>query len=391
MLLLLCPLLLLGQGFNTEILDKIRKGATATNSDAVIIYQDGKVIYQHLNQDKEKPVYIASAGKSLVSMAIGKLLDNGQLSSLDQPLYTLFPEWKQGQKKLITVKMLLNHTSGLQDFRNASLEVEPAPDYKNENVIKLALAAEIQTPPGENVFYSNKATALLGGVIEKASGKPMDQYFKEHFFDPLNITDYDWIRDKAGNPTAHGAFVLKPSDLLKFGIVMLNKGVYGGKRILSEKWVEQSVEQGQELDPIWGLLWWRLPESAYYTVDDEIIAEWQKAGVSHAFIKSIEPMKGKVYNSKEAFFEALETLLGKNMWETLEKELPQYVRLRNRIFSDKLRGYYAEGFRGNYLVIIPEHNLVALRVADHEGFDYEKDGFHEFVELVANLGKRNGF
>src|SRR5687768_4659101 len=112
-LLLLCPFLLLGQGYHKNVLKKIKEGTLATHSDAVLVYQNGKLIYQYQNHEIEKPMYIASAGKSLVSMAIGKLLDDGKLDSLDQPLYTLFPEWKQGQKQYITVRMLLNHTSGI--------------------------------------------------------------------------------------------------------------------------------------------------------------------------------------------------------------------------------------------------------------------------------------
>jgi len=389
-LFLLCPLLLTGQGYHKSILKKIKEGAVATHSDAVLIYQNGKLIYQYHNREKEKPMYIASAGKSLVSMAIGKLLDDGKLDSLDQPIYTLFPEWKQGQKKQITVRMLLNHTSGLQDYRNASKEIEPAPDYKNENIIKMALAAELQTPPGQNIFYSNKATALLGGVIEKASGQPFDQYFKENFYDPLEISEFDWIRDKAGNATTHGAFIIKPSDFLKFGIVMLHNGLYNNKRILSEKWVKQSVEPGQNLDPIWGLLWWRIPEKVSYSIDDEIITEWEKASVSQEFIASIRPIRNQVFTSKESFKEAMESLSGKPISTILNKELPEYVRYRKRIFSGKMIGYSAEGFRGNYLVIIPEAKIVAVRVADQEGFNYETDTFGEFVDLIANLGKQRG-
>ncbi len=389
-LFLLCPLLLSGQGYHKDVLKKIKAGTTATHSDAVLIYQNGKLIYEYQNRKKEKPMYIASAGKSLVSMTIGKLLDDGKLDSLDQPLYTLFPEWKQGQKKLITVRMLLNHTSGLQDFRNASKEIEPAPDYKNENIIKMALAAELQTPPGQNIFYSNKATALLGGVVEKASGLPFDQYFIENFYKPLGITEYDWIRDKAGNATTHGAFLLKPSDFLKFGIVMLNNGVFEGQRILSEKWIKQSIEPGQKLDPIWGLLWWRIPEKVSFTIDDEIIAEWEKAGVAKDFMAKFQPIRNQVFAGKEAFKAAMENLLGKDYWPLINTELPEYVRYRKRIFSDKMLGYNAEGFRGNFLVSIPEHKIVAVRVADQEDFNFETDTFGEFVDLVARLGKRKG-
>ena len=225
-ILFIVPIVSFSQQFDTSVLEKIKKKALDSHSDAVIILKNGKTIYKDFFNKKEKPIYIASAGKSLVSLAIGKLLDDKLLDSLNQPIYTLFPQWKQGNKKDITIRMLLNHTSGLQNNPNASVELEPAPTYKVKNIIDLALAAELSNKPGKKVEYNNKAVALLGGVIEKASGKKLDAYFVDNFFKPMDIANYDWIKDESGNPTAHGAFIIKPSDLLKFGQLVLTKPLW---------------------------------------------------------------------------------------------------------------------------------------------------------------------
>jgi len=387
-LFLFIPFFLGGQTYDQNVLSEIVKRAEATHSDALIIYQNGQPIYESHFGQEEKPVYIASAGKSLVSLAIGKLLDDGLIDSLDQPVHAFFPEWKQGRKKLITIRMLLNHTSGLQDLPNASIELEPAPDWQVDHVIRLALAAELQSEPGEHIFYSNKAVALLGGIIEKASGLRMDEYFKKAFYGPMGITEYDWIRDKAGNPTAHGAFVIQPSDLLKFGLMMLNDGVYDGKKIVGSSWIKQSTQlPGSDLLPIWGLLWWRLPLWEKRKMDEEIIGEWKKEGVSASFIKKVSPLVGQTFEDREAYNAAMENVLGKKWRQELREEVPHYLRTTQRIFSEKQLGYYADGFRGNYLVVIPEYRIVAVRCAGPEGFDYETDFFSDFVALVARLGR----
>lgn len=309
------------------------------------------------------------------------------LDSLDQPVHTIYPQWKQGRKKDITVRMLLNHTSGLQNNPNASVELEPVPTYQVNNIIELALAAELTDAPGEKVNYNNKAVALLGGIVETLSGKRFDQFFEEEFHKPMNITDYSWIQDESANPTVHGAFRIKPSDLIKFGELVLNKGIYNGKRIISEAWINESLKQGQAFSPIWGLLWWRLPEYEKRIIDDETWASWENAHLDEAFLKQMEPMKGKLYDTKYAFYNDLEIALGKDWNQVLNNTLPSTVESSKRIYSNNIVAYYANGFRGNYLVIVPETKIVAVRCAAVEEFNYETDFFTEFVGLVSRLGE----
>ena len=373
-----------GQSINGSVLSKINERSFETHSDAVIIKQDGKTIYEHFS-DKEEPIYIASAGKSLASLAIGKLIEQKLLDSIDQPIYTVYPEWKQGDKKKITVRMLLNHTSGLQNNPNASVELEPAPDYQVENIIKLALAAELSDRPGAAVNYNNKAVALLGGIVQELSGKPFDQFFIDEFYAPMDITDYCWIKDKSGNPTLHGAFLIKPTDLVKFGELVLNNGKYKGKRILDENWIKQSLEQSQEFTPIWGLLWWRLPNYEKRIIDDEIWAQWEKEGVNAAFLEKILPLKNILFESKEDFFAALKKELGENWSQLLNEHIPSNVGWSSKKYGKDIVAYYANGFRGNFLVVVPESNIVAVRMADSKNFNYQTDFYTDFVQLISKL------
>ncbi|MEM9077442.1 MAG: serine hydrolase [Bacteroidota bacterium] len=375
------------QQIDSLILEKIKNKSIESHSNAVIIKQNGKIIYQKHSSEKEVPIYIASAGKSLTSLAIGKLIDKKLLDSLDQPIHTIYPQWKQGHKKDITVRMLLNHTSGLQNNPNASIELEPAPDYKVNNIIELALSAELSDRPGEKVNYNNKAVALLGGIVQELSDKMFDQFFVDEFFKPMNIVEYDWIKDKSGNPTVHGAFVIKPSDFIKFGELILNNGMYNGHRIISEQWINESFEQSQDFTPIWGLLWWRLPEYEKRIVDDEIWTSWEEENVDKEFLKKMKPIKGKLYETKYDFYNDLEYILGENWNQVLNEKLPAGVTTSKRVYGNEIKAYYADGYRGNYLVIIPETKIIAVRCADFNGFNYKTDFFPEFVTLTSKLVK----
>ena len=356
-----------------------------TSSDALIVIQDGKVLAEEYYGKPKGPVYIASAGKSLTALAIGKLLDEGKIKSLDQPVSDFYPEWLQGKKKSITIRMLLNQTSGIQNIANASIEIErKSPPV---NVIKLALAAELSDTPGANWSYNNKAVGLLGGIIEKASGKRMDVYFEESFYKPMSIKQYDWIRDEDGNPTAYGAFIIEPMGFAKIGLLMLNDGQFEGKQILSRTFVEEAIKPSQSLFTACGLLWWRYPKSSTSVIDTDKFTQMRKDGVSEEFLRKIQPLENIVFDSNEAYFAAIEKTLGKDWGRQVQKALQAVgYGLRKRKFSDEVIGYYASGFRGNYLLVMPKAKLVALRVVRNDSdYNWDTDGFNDFLQLAAGL------
>src|SRR5690606_16009211 len=197
--------------------------------------RDGEVLLERYSDAGPAPIELMSATKSVVALGIGRLLAQGHLESLDVPVSTWYPEWRQGRKADITVRMLLDHTSGLQNVANAGAEIYPAPD-----VIQLALAAELDATPGEEFAYNNKATNLLAGVIASASGQPMDEYLGEHLFAHLGIEAGDWYRDQAGNPHAMAGLPLTARDAARIGQLLLADGrLQDGTRLLPEGFVEE--------------------------------------------------------------------------------------------------------------------------------------------------------
>src|SRR5690606_40658603 len=65
--------------------------------------------------DADGPLHVQSVTKSVVNLIVGRLVTLGHLGSIDEPVHRLYPEWRQGRKRLITVRKLLEHTSGLQN------------------------------------------------------------------------------------------------------------------------------------------------------------------------------------------------------------------------------------------------------------------------------------
>src|SRR5262249_27007483 len=116
-----------------------------------------------------------------LALAVGFLLDGKKLESLDEPLWHFFPELKQGLKERLTVRHLLTHTTGIQN--------DGADLARVSDLVRFALAADLETEPGARAAYNDKALALLAGLVEKASGTKADDYLREKLFTPLGIRD----------------------------------------------------------------------------------------------------------------------------------------------------------------------------------------------------------
>jgi len=368
------------------ILDQIISLSKEYHSDALIIIQNDTLVYEDFYDKEDIPRYISSAGKSITGLAIGKLLDLKLIDSLDLPVHALFPEWRQGKKRDVTIKMLLNHTSGLQNYSNASLELEPPPDYKVDDVIKLALSAELSNTPGTHFSYNNKAVALLGGIVEKASGLPFDTFVAKYFYEPMNIDQYDWIKDRSGNATTHGAFVITAKDFMKFGQLMLHNGMYNKEQIISKSWVSQSTQSSTDLYKKSGLLWWLLPKYHKRIIDQELINLWKSKKPAPSFLKKIAPIFHQEFETNALFHATLREFFGANYYAEMSRNLGQDTLWAQHIISDEIMGFYAEGYRGNWLVVIPKYQLVAIRMADHDGFELENgDSFEKFPSLITQL------
>lgn len=343
------------QGLNQAILDSIVNESDRTNSNALIIYKGEKLVYENYFNKPVHKIDAMSATKSVVGIAAILLLENNYIDSLQQPVYTIYPEWNQGNKKKITIKHLLEHTSGIQNVPNAGVEVEIAPD-----AIQLALSAELEDLPGTKFSYNNKACNLLAGIIEKTSGLKLDEFLDKHLFAPMGIKDYSWRTDPSKNPYAMAGLEILPADLAKIGLLMLNKGKWNKRQLISEQGIQTMIEPS-ERNKMYGLQWWLAFENENYVIDNEFI-ESIAGKAEKRTLKLVEKLKGNYANMNEMFgkakglfsMEELQTIgklfggLSKNDWKIIP--------------SGKLVSYNAIGYLGQYLIIVPEKKIVLVRM-----------------------------
>jgi D-alanyl-D-alanine carboxypeptidase len=135
-------------------------------------------------------VRIASVTKQFTAAAILSLVQDGKLS-LDDPLEKFIPGFPGA--KTVTIKELLNHTSGIRDytkipnFAGKDWRIDRTPQ---EMIDYIATQSPLYDfPPGTAAAYSNSAYQLLGFIIEKVSGMPLKQYYQTRLFEPIGLRD----------------------------------------------------------------------------------------------------------------------------------------------------------------------------------------------------------
>jgi CubicO group peptidase (beta-lactamase class C family) len=368
-----------GQNVEKESLANLIKTAEERHSDAILIYQDNKLITENYFRKTKSNTKIEamSATKSIVGLAVACMLSDGILESLDTPVCKYYPEWKQGQKKLITVRHLVNMTSGLQNVANTQVEI-----YPSKNFVQLGLCAELSSKPGEKFEYNNKALNLMAGVFMQVTGQRMDKYIGERLFKKLEITDFSWTLDPSGNPHVMSGCQIKPSDFIKLGLLVANKGLYLGQQVITEKSIFEVLEPSKQ-NKTYGVLWWLDYERTISTVDEEKITEFKNANLNPEFIGKAILMKG-IYYSDEEYLKKRELVFGTTAQEYITKNL-NGLSFRKRDFAGDVT-YRAEGFLGNYIIINPKTKMVAIRMISERSHQIKgKDDFIEFKDLVNKL------
>jgi CubicO group peptidase (beta-lactamase class C family) len=193
---------------------------------------------------------IHSVGKSITSACVGIAVDRGFIESVDQSIFDYLPTYQYlntAGKANITIAHLLSMTSGLEwDEWDSS--------YANENNDVIALWVDCDDPiacilerplvaePGTVFNYSGGNMVLLGEIIRNASGMDIGTFSQQYLFTPLGIEEpaWQWIGDSEVI-YAGGDQRLTPREMLKFGVVYLNHGVWQDKQIIPAEWVEQSA------------------------------------------------------------------------------------------------------------------------------------------------------
>jgi CubicO group peptidase (beta-lactamase class C family) len=366
---------------DADALARLVNAAEHSNSSALVVMHEGALVHAS-HWSPVRPIEAMSVTKSVVNLALGRLYTEGLITSLDQPVHEYFPEWKQGRKQLITLRHLLDHSSGLQNVPSTYVEIYPSPDF-----VRLALAAELSSEPGEVRAYNNKALNLIPTIVLQLTGKRIDTYLRDGLFAELGITEFSWSLDDAGNAHGMSGLQILPVDLARLGQLVLQRGEWNGRQLIAADWIEQSLAQSHPDAQDSGLLWFRIPGDTTYVIDEAYLQRLAEVGVRAEFIERVRPLLGRHTNPD---YEALVVAtLGEDWASVLREELTPArahgLRL-SRHEHQRWVGYSGRGYLGQFLVVYPEQGLVAVRMIEHDRHGQAPDNdFGTFERMVRAL------
>lgn len=204
----------------------------------VMILRHGKVLCAaaYGGQDLRACKYTFSACKSLVSLAVGLLVDDGLLS-LDERVADLFPDLVtpaiRRRIQDLSVEDLLTMRAGLL-FSEAEALTE-------NDWVRRFLNAAIKGEPGSDFRYNSLNTYMLSVIVKKKAGRGVLELLQERIFTPLGISDVLWETCPMGTEKGGWGLYIRPEDMAKVGQLVLDRGMWQGKQLISPLYIDAAT------------------------------------------------------------------------------------------------------------------------------------------------------
>lgn len=216
---------------------------------AFLIIKNDTIQYEKYfkGYDKESIVPSFSMAKSVTSILIGCAIDEGLIKSIEEPITNYIPELIKNGFDKVTIKHLLQMTSGIK-FNESYVNPfgDAASFYYGLNLRKEIAKMKLKTEPGKQFEYVSGNTQLLGLVLERSlKNNTITSYLQEKIWTPLEMEyDASWSIDKRKNGLEKTFCCLnaRARDFAKIGRLYKNKGNWNGKQIVSQQWVEESTK-----------------------------------------------------------------------------------------------------------------------------------------------------
>lgn len=226
-----------------QAIEAAREYAGAMDSSALMIWHRGAVVEASYFGEirRDTPIVSRSLAKPVTAVAIGRAMVEGYIESLDQPVADFITEWQNGDKAAIRVRHLLDMRSGLlpQGFSDDPLSIFSLtylhPHHEDFLIHHYPLTHE----PGTRYEYSNATSELVAVLIERATGRRYHDWVSTEVLAPLGAPGGSvWINRPGG--VAHaGCCILLPAEVwLRLGVLLLQDGVWEGRRLLEPGFVE---------------------------------------------------------------------------------------------------------------------------------------------------------
>ena len=217
--------------------------------------------------------HVYSVTKSIVAMLVGIAIQDGVIGDVRQRVIDFFPELRDvnhdPRLHVLTIEHLLAMQTGLRWNETKAPYGTPANAVeqmkRSAEWPRFILGQPFERRPGERFAYNSGASHLLSAIIGRQSGMSACAYATARLFQPLGITNVQWTHDPSGITTGGWGLHLTTTDMMRIGLLLLNRGAWSGNRIVPANWIDESTRKRAVVVSKWdprfrlaAVLWWLL-------------------------------------------------------------------------------------------------------------------------------------
>jgi CubicO group peptidase (beta-lactamase class C family) len=250
------------------LIDMPMDSVQASDVHAFLVARHGVLVVEEYFHGfhRDEPHDLRSAAKSLTSVLVGAAIQSGAPLSASTPVHRAihggtFPAGLEPRQRALTVEHLLTMSPGF-DCDDSDPDSPGNEDRMQEQTAepdwwRYTLRLPMVRDPGSAAVYCSASPNLLGAVLRGATGESIPRLFHRLVAEPLGIRRYHMPLSPTGEAYLGGGIYLLPRDFLKLGQMMLDGGVWKGRRVVGQKWVQRSTSPLRDLAGIrYGYLWW---------------------------------------------------------------------------------------------------------------------------------------
>lgn len=267
-------------GITSKAIAAAETYAEKTESASLLIWRAGAIEYERYwggrGPDDVSETY--SMAKSVTGLAVGCAVASGSIESVDDAVARYIAEWRGTAYESVTVRELLQMTSGLHHerfnySRDQKRDSRVLQTFLGPDIEKAALIFPLEKVPGATFNYNSINTQILLAVIERATGRRYAEYVSSCLWQPLGAKDARvWLDRPGGTPRAYSYFVARPRDWLRLGVMLASHGRVDDRQILPATWIDAATAPSAKNSNYGYHLWLGAPQSGkrIYNANTEI-------------------------------------------------------------------------------------------------------------------------
>lgn len=241
-----------------------------SKTTSFLIIRNDSILYESYFYDYDSSSVFTSfsVAKSYISALVGIAIADGKIESVQDSITKYLKDFENPGFGKITIEHLLNMESGIrfrENYFNPFAEIGRY--YYGKNLRKYVPMLKIEEEPGE-YKYKSVNTLLLGMILEKATGVPLEQYFTEKIWLPLGMEFNATLNidsEKSHMVKSYCCLNARSRDFAKFGRLYLQKGMWNGKQIIPESWILKSTTTiGGPRSSVYYSYQWRIDNSGNF-------------------------------------------------------------------------------------------------------------------------------